>query len=107
MLFHSTTFIFGFLPILGRMASGIRTQRDDGFRSHATNFAGRSGKRDSNQAKCRSSSCLDSLLKALSSSAWEMWPQPAAARRQSVAHAALELASVPLLRRKGRSRAVR
>ena len=49
-------------PTIKRKANGIRTSRDDGRRSHATNRAGPGGSLASNQAKCRSSSILWSTL---------------------------------------------
>src|ERR1700738_932702 len=49
-------------PTISRMASGIRTSREDGLRSHPTNLAGPGGSLASNQAKCRSISALESSL---------------------------------------------
>ena len=43
-------------PTTSRIASGIRTSRDDGLRTQPTNFANRGGSLSSNQTKCRSSS---------------------------------------------------
>jgi len=72
-------------PRIKSRARGIRTSRDDGFRSHATNRAGPGGNLASNQAKCRSSSILWSTLTELSPSRGEMLIGQPATRRQSVA----------------------